>query len=66
MKTFLISVVAVGLFAYVASFVLNSTYQRPSYEAYTTTGARVGDPGENLIGGDWPEIVAEQTEAQPS
>jgi hypothetical protein len=25
----------------------------PSYEAYSTGGTRVGDPGSNLVGPDW-------------
>jgi hypothetical protein len=31
------------------SIILN-TIQRPSSVAFTTSGARVGDPGNNLIG----------------
>ena len=38
------SVAAVGV-----SIVLN-TIQQPSYAAFTTGGARVGDPGNNLVG----------------
>jgi len=29
---------------------LLNTIQRPSYAAFTTGGARVGDPGTNLVG----------------
>ena len=27
--------------------------QTPAYEAYSTSGARVGDPGHNLVGPTW-------------
>ena len=39
-----------------AMMVLNNKFQRPVYEAYSTTGARVGDPGDNLVGRDWPGV----------
>jgi hypothetical protein len=35
-----------------AALVLNTT-QRPAYEVYSTSGARVGDPGHNLVGENW-------------
>ena len=35
--------------AFVASFVLSGV-QMASYTAFTTSGARVGDPGNNLVG----------------
>jgi hypothetical protein len=35
-----------------AAMVLNTT-QRPAYEVYSTSGARVGDPGHNLVGENW-------------
>ena len=41
---FLRCIAAVGV-----AIVLN-TVQRPSSVAFTTSGARVGDPGNNLIG----------------
>jgi hypothetical protein len=49
MKIFL----AALLFAAIAAFgmsVLLNTVQQPSSVAFTTGGARVGDPGNNLIG----------------
>jgi hypothetical protein len=43
-----------------AGYVLRSE-QEPSWEFYSsTTGARVGDPGCNLVGGNWggnPEVA---------
>ncbi|MHB2168183.1 hypothetical protein [Alsobacter sp. R-9] len=53
-------IVIAGLIAVVgavgAMMVLNERFQRPVYEAYSTTGARVGDPGDNLVGRDWPSV----------
>ena len=52
MKAFLLAiVVAVGLAA-VAAVALTSS-QQYAYQAYTTTGARVSDPGHNLVGPNW-------------
>jgi uncharacterized membrane protein len=49
MKVFLAALVFAAIAAVGVSFVLN-TIQKPSSVAYTTSGARVGDPGNNLIG----------------
>jgi hypothetical protein len=62
MKSFLAAAVAAVLLAYAASFALNSNWQRYSSVAYTTTSARVGDPGDNLVGPDWPVSEAEAGE----
>ena len=40
----LAAIAAVGV-----SMLLN-TIQQPSYAVFTTSGARVGDPGHNLVG----------------
>ncbi|MFN3661319.1 hypothetical protein [Yoonia sp.] len=50
MKAFLFAVVFAGLVAVAAAMVLDNTFQQPSYAAYTTEGARVDNPGQNLIG----------------
>lgn len=51
MKAFLTAVVFAVVVAFGASMVLDrGGYQQPSYAAFTTEGARVGDPGSNLIG----------------
>lgn len=50
MKAFLASVVfaaAIGVGAY---FVLLGNFQVPSYAAFTTDGARISNPGTNLVG----------------
>lgn len=49
MKAFLFAVVFAGVVAVGAAFVLQGTFQEPSSSAYATEGARVGDPGTNLI-----------------
>lgn len=46
------SAVAALLLAYAASFVLNQEH-RPAYESFVGSGARVGDPGHNLVGENW-------------
>lgn len=49
MKAFLSSL-AVGLIIAVgAAYVLNDNFQVSADSAFTTEGARVGDPGDNLI-----------------
>jgi len=49
MKVFIAALVFAVIAAVCVSFVLNSI-QMPSSVAFTTSGARVGDPGNNLIG----------------
>ena len=49
MKVFIAAVVFAVVAAVGMSFVLD-TYQTNSDTAFTTSGARVGDPGHNLIG----------------
>jgi len=49
MKSFVGALVFAVVAAVGVAMVLN-TIQEPSSVAFTTTGARVGDPGHNLIG----------------
>jgi hypothetical protein len=49
MKVFLAALLFAAIVAFGMS-VLLSTIQQPSSVAFTTGGARVGDPGNNLIG----------------
>lgn len=49
MKAFLASVIFAAILAAGAAFVLNGNFQTPSSSAFATEGARVGDPGANLI-----------------
>lgn len=52
MKVIILSAVAALAVAFAASFVL-SREQEPAYEAFVGSGARVGDPGNNLVGPQW-------------
>lgn len=49
MKVFIAAVLFTVIAAVGVSFVLD-TYQRDSYAQFTTSGARVSDPGHNLVG----------------
>ena len=49
MKAFIAAVLVAALTATAASFILASQ-QTSASKAFTTAGARVGDPGHNLIG----------------
>jgi hypothetical protein len=49
MKVFITALVFAAIAASVVAVTLN-TIQEPSSVAFTTSGARVGDPGNNLIG----------------
>ena len=52
MKIVLASIAVAIVLGIAAAFVLDSS-QRPAYEAFSTSGARVGDPGHNLVGPKW-------------
>lgn len=49
MKAFIAAVIFSALFAVGAAIVLG-TVQQPGHVKFTTSGARVGDPGHNLTG----------------
>lgn len=49
MKVFIAALLFAAIAAVGVSVLLNSI-QEPSSVAFTTSGARVGDPGNNLIG----------------
>jgi DNA-binding transcriptional regulator of glucitol operon len=49
MKVFIAAAVFAVIAAFCASIVLSGV-QMTSYTAFTTSGARVGDPGTNLVG----------------
>jgi hypothetical protein len=58
MKMIVSGIVAAILLGVIAAVVLPSV-QAPSYAAYSTSSARVGDPGSNLVGENWtgnPEV----------
>jgi hypothetical protein len=49
MKVFIAALLFAGIAAVGTSMILNA-FQEPGYVAFTTSGARVGDPGRNLVG----------------
>jgi hypothetical protein len=49
MKSFIAALVFAVIAAVAVAMLLN-TVQQPSSVAFTTSGARVGDPGHNLTG----------------
>lgn len=49
MKSFIAALLFAAIAATCVAMLLNSV-QRPSSVAFTTSGARVGDPGHNLTG----------------
>ena len=49
MKVFLAALAFAAIVAFGVSSILD-TIQQPSSVAFTTSGARVGDPGNNLVG----------------
>lgn len=49
MKVFIAALIFAGLSAAAVSVLLN-TFQKASYVEFSTSGARVGDPGHNLTG----------------
>lgn len=52
MKTIVVAAVAALILGVGAAAVL-SLGQKNAYEAYTTSGARVSEPGHNLVGPRW-------------
>ncbi len=52
MKTIVLASLAALVIAAGAAALLAGTQKR-AYEAYTTSGARVSDPGHNLVGRTW-------------
>ena len=49
MKAFLSAVVVAIVVAVGAAYVLDGSFQRASFEANTSDGARPGEPGDNLV-----------------
>jgi hypothetical protein len=52
MRAFLSAAVIAIVLAACAWLVLAGA-QKPAYEAFTTSGARLADPGNNLVGKNW-------------
>jgi hypothetical protein len=51
-RVIVLSCLAALALSYGAALVLRAE-QEPAYQAFSTSGARVGDPGENLVGPGW-------------
>jgi hypothetical protein len=51
-KVIILAAIAALVIAFAAAFVLDRE-QEPAYQAFTGSGARVGDPGTNLVGPQW-------------
>ncbi len=52
MKAFAVAVIAAIALGVLAMFALNSS-QKLAYQAFATSGARVSEPGTNLVGPRW-------------
>lgn len=59
MKTIIIAIVATIAIAAGAAAILSST-QKLAYQAYSTSGARVSEPGHNLVGHDWTGRISHE------
>ncbi|MBB6181604.1 hypothetical protein HNQ75_003592 [Rhizobium flavum] len=59
-----------GAIAFGASlYFQNLQPAEPAWQVYSTEGARVGDPGHNLVGENWsgnPDSAANASEQAPS
>jgi hypothetical protein len=53
MKAFIAAVVVSIGFGLGAAYILDANWQKTASQAYATGGARVGDPGNNLVGSNW-------------
>lgn len=62
MRALISGIVAAIAFGVIAALVL-SNVREPAYQAYSTTSARVGDPGSNLVGKSWSGAPQERPEA---
>ncbi len=58
MKVIISGIVAAVVLAALGAYVLTGE-QKPAWEVYSTSSARVGNPGHNLVGPNWsgePEV----------
>lgn len=53
MRAFIASVVVAAVLAGASAFVLNDMTGEKAYQTFSTAGARVGEPGHNLVGPGW-------------
>ncbi len=59
MRVILAALVVGAALGPAAGAILDSQ-QRPAYERVATAGARVGQPGSNLVGPQWTEMGTDQ------
>ena len=48
-----ISAAVIAIVLAVGAWLVLAGAQKPAYEAFSTSGARVTDPGDNLVGKNW-------------
>jgi hypothetical protein len=48
-----ISAVVIAIVVAAGAWLVLAGAQKPAYQAFTTSGARVSDPGDNLVGKNW-------------
>lgn len=64
MKTILLAIVAAAILGIGAATILGQN-QKLAYEAYSTSGARVSEPGHNLVGPRWTGEPATKPTGRP-
>lgn len=53
MKAFIAAIAVATVAAFGAAWLLETSWQSTAATNFATDGARVGDPGNNLVGPDW-------------
>lgn len=53
MRAFVSAVVVAVVLAGASAYVLNDMTGEKAYQTFSTAGARVGEPGNNLVGPGW-------------
>ena len=59
MKMILLAGLCAVVLGFAAASILDSQ-QKPAHERFVTEGARVGEPGSNLVGPEWSGLNKEQ------
>ncbi|MFN3686346.1 hypothetical protein [Salinarimonas sp.] len=53
MKAFIAAIAVATIAAFGAAYLLETSWQSTAATSFATEGARVGDPGHNLVGPSW-------------
>jgi hypothetical protein len=53
MRAFIAAVIVSVVLAGAGAYILNDMNSEKAYQTFSTAGARVGDPGNNLVGPSW-------------